>query len=106
MKSHLQHLTEALEGQHRCLECRNILDPFQLFCMKCGSENLEFSEDALEEEYRTRSILEVRNSECPEYHTVSTSEATHETKEEILEHLRGCPFCPHCGVNIWKIAIH
>jgi len=74
--------------------------------LKCGSVNPEFSEDALEEEYKTRSITEVRQCDCPVYHSAVANESLGETPEEILDFLKECPFCPHCGINILKMVLH
>jgi len=48
--------------------------------MKCGSENPEFSEDALEKEHGTHSITEVRENECPTLHGITLLDyGLHET---------------------------
>lgn len=74
--------------------------------MKCGSENLEFDDNALAREYKTSSITEVRKKECPSYHSLETKDGPFETKEEILKFIKECPFCPHCGINVLEIVVH
>lgn len=107
MTARLQYFLEALGGEHRCLECECIVDQFQMFCMKCGSINLEFNESALKEEFGSSSIEKVRQNECPDYHNVSQLEnSIYETAEEILDFIKECPFCPHCGMNVMRIVIH
>jgi len=81
-----------LDGKHRCNQCDNPTDRWEMFCCYCGAQNPHFTLRELKQAEGYDTIEQARAEECPDWHKLGDDETA-----KLVEHQK---FCPFCGVDI------